>query len=212
MNKEREHSLRPTVLLGAGGHARVVLALARTLGQPILGVCDPTLKVDGSAHWEGLTVLGGDETLSQFRPDEVDLLLGVGQLVRSNLRANLYYLWSSRGYSFPTLIHPAAWVASDAVLGDGVQIMAGAIIQPGCFLGSNTIINTRATVDHDCQIGADTHIAPGAVLCGGVRIGARTFIGAGTVIIQRVSVGSDAVVGAGVTLKRDLPAKALILD
>lgn len=197
-------SHRPLVLFGAGGHARVLLALAREVGRALLGVCDPSLQANGCKHWEGLDVLGGDDVVDRYSPHEVELLLGVGQLARSRARVQLYRVWSGRGYSFPPLVHPAAWVAPDVALPDGAQIMAGAVVQPGCVLGCNIIVNTRSSVDHDCRIGADVHIAPGAVLCGGVEIGAGAFIGAGAVLIQGLKVGHGSIVGAGVTLVRDL--------
>lgn len=202
---------RPLALLGAGGHARVLLALARAVGRPLLGVCDPGLQAEGRERWHELTVLGDDTALDRLGPHQVDLLLGVGQLTRSTARARLYAAWSARGYAFPAMVHPAAWVAADVELADGVQIMAGAVVQPGCVLGRNTIVNTRASVDHDCRIGADVHVAPGAVLCGAVQIGDRAFIGAGAVLIQGLRVGPDAIVGAGVTLVRDLEAGAVVV-
>ncbi|MDH1500098.1 acetyltransferase [Comamonas terrigena] len=202
---------RPLVLLGAGGHARVLLALVRASGRALLGVCDPALQAQGRGDWEGVPVLGGDEALDRLGPARVDLALGVGQLARSGLRSRLYVAWSARGYAFPALVHPAAWVAPDVTLGDGVQIMAGAVVQPGSVLGTNVTVNTHASVDHDCRIGADVHIAPGAVLCGAVQVGDGAFIGAGAVLIQGLRVGAAAVVGAGVTLVRDLAPGALIV-
>lgn len=202
---------RPLVLLGAGGHARVLLALLRASGRALLGVCDPALQAEGRSYWEGVHVLGSDEALDRLGPAQVELVLGIGQQARSSLRSRLYSDWRARGYSFPPLVHPTAWVAPDVVLSDGVQVMAGAIVQPGCVLGANVTINTRASVDHDCQIGADVHIAPGAVLCGAVQVGDRAFIGAGAVLIQGLHVGEAAFVGAGVTLVRDLAPGVLVV-
>lgn len=202
---------RPLVMLGAGGHARVLLALVRAIGRPLLGVCDPVLQAEGRERWHEVNVLGDDAAMDRLGPHQVDLMLGVGKLPRSTARADLYAAWSTRGYAFPPLVHPAAWVAADVELSDGVQIMAGAVVQPGCMLGRNSIVNTRASVDHDCRIGADVHVAPGAVLCGNAEIGDRVFIGAGAVLIQGLRVGPDAIVGAGVTLVRDLRAGAIVL-
>lgn len=201
----------PLVLLGAGGHARVLLALVRATGLTLLGVCDPGLQAEGRDQWEGLTVLGADNALDRYGPDEVNLLLGVGQLPRSSSRAQLYDLWSGRGYSFPPLIHRVAWASPDVELPDGTQIMAGAVVQPGCVLGRNTIINTRASIDHDCRIGTNVHVAPGAVLCGAVEVGDGAFIGAGAVLIQGLRVGPGAIIGAGVTLVRDLAPGAVVV-
>ncbi len=202
---------RPLVLLGAGGHARVLLALARAAGHSIQGVCDPLLAANDVVSWEGLEVLGDDHALERLAPDSVDLILGVGKLVEGNEREQLYSFWRARGYAFPALVHPTAWVAPSVVLSDGVQVMAGVLIQPGCNIGENSIINTRAIIDHDCRIGRDVHVAPGATLCGSVVVEFGAFIGAGATVIQGVRIGNNAVVGAGVTLVRDLESSATIV-
>lgn len=202
---------RPLVLLGAGGHARVLTALARAAGHLILGVCDPALAANKIARWEGLDVLGDDHALNQLAPDHVELMLGVGQLATDFVREQIYASWRARGYSFPALVHPTAWVAPDIELRDGVQIMAGAVIQPGCEIGENSIVNTRASIDHDCRIGRSVHVAPGATLCGSVMVDSSAFIGAGATVIQGVHIGKSAVVGAGVTLLRDLKPNVTII-
>jgi len=203
---------RPLVLLGAGGHARVLLELMRAGGHAVLGACDPQLAAEGAAQWQGLDVLGDDTTLAaRLGPAQVRLILGVGQLSAGTLRERIHDRWRVLGYDFPALVHPTAWLADDVALANGVQIMAGAIVQPGCSIGENSVINTRAGIDHDCRIAANVHIAPGATLCGAVSVAAGAFIGAGAVLIQGLKVGERAVVGAGVALVRDLgPGQTLI--
>lgn len=202
---------RPLVLLGAGGHARVLVALARAAGHPVLGVCDPVLAANAVTRWENLDVLGDDSALDGMPPSRIRLLLGVGQMAEGTLRARLYDSWRAKGYDFPALVHPAAWVAPGVALSDGVQVMAGAVIQPGCEIGENSIVNTRAGLDHDCRIGRNVHIAPGATLCGTVTVEDGAFIGAGATVIQGLRIGTSAVVGAGVTLMRELAPKAKII-
>ena len=204
-------TVRPSVLLGAGGHARVLVALARASGHPVLGVCDPMLAAYAVSRWEGLEVLGDDDALDRFPPDRVTLMLGVGQLAAGTLRERLYAVWRALGYDFPALVHPAAWIAPGVMLNNGVQVMAGAVIQPGCVIGENSIVNTRVSIDHDCQIGRDVHVAPGATLCGNVTIDDSAFIGAGATVIQGLRIGAHAVVGAGVTLVQDLAPTTTIL-
>ncbi len=201
----------PLILLGAGGHAKVLLALAESAGFVVQGLCDPTLLQQGVSDWNGLPVLGGDEALERVDPRQVGLINGLGRLVRQNARNRLFENLKARGFAFPVLVHPAAWVAPTARLEQGVQIMAGAIVQPDCHIGENTIINTRASVDHDCRIGKNVHIAPGATLCGGITIEDDAFVGSGATIIQGRRIGARAVVGAGATLVRDLPSDARAL-
>jgi UDP-perosamine 4-acetyltransferase len=197
----------PAILLGAGGHARVVRALAEALGIRILGVCDPVLP--RGSDWAGLPVLGDDDALAGQDPAGVVLLNGIGKLPGRTLRHRLQHSLAARGFGFPTLVHPAAWVAPDAQLGQGVQVMAGAVVQPGGILGAGSIVNTRAGVDHDARIGPDVHIAPGATLCGDVEVGEGAFVGAGAVVLPGRRIGAGATVAAGATLARDLPAGGL---
>ncbi len=202
---------RPLVLLGAGGHSRVLVALAHAAGQSILGVCDPSLAADGITRWEDQDVLGDDDALDRLPPERVALALGIGQLAKSNLRERLYNSWRTKGYDFPALIHPTAWIAHGVVLGVGVQVMAGVAIQPGCEIGENSIVNTGAVVDHDCLVGCNVHVAPGATLCGEVTVEDGAFIGAGATVLPGLRIGSRAVVGAGVTLVQDIKPKAVII-
>ncbi len=92
--------------------------------------------------------------------------------------------------SFETVIHPSAVIAPEVHIDDGVQVMAGAIVQPGSWLGENVIINTGARVDHDCTIDAHAHVAPGVTLSGNVHVGNGAHIGAGATVIQGIKVGT----------------------
>ncbi|MEC7729348.1 MAG: acetyltransferase [Pseudomonadota bacterium] len=195
---------RPCVLLGAGGHAKVVADVALAMGVRIMGVCDPVLAREGVKRWQNLDVLGGDDFLSSLSPDEVLLLNGVGYMPGSSVRAELFRRQSEAGFCFQPLIHPSAWVSASAVLEDGVQVMAGAVVQAGVRLGANSILNTRSSLDHDCLVGASVHVAPGVTVCGNVRIDDLAFIGAGATIIQGVHVGANGFVKAGTTVSRDL--------
>lgn len=192
------------VMVGAGGHARVLHALGNAAGHVWAGVCDPELYRRGAATWHGLPVLGDDEALSKLDPAYFSLVNGIGQIVGGTQRKDVYERLRKLGLRFPALIHPTAWVADCTSLAEGVQIMAGAIVQPGCVIGANTIINTGASIDHDCKIGAHVHIAPGATLCGDVTVADGAFVGAGSTLVPGVSVGKSAVVGAGTVLTKAL--------
>ncbi len=192
------------VLLGAGGHAKVVLSLARACGLDVAGVCDPALARAGESRWRGLAVLGGDEALQKLSNDAWVLLNGVGQVVGNNARRALYERARAQGFRFPALVHPHAWIDDSAQLADGVQVMAGAVLQADVRVGENSLINTRASVDHDGRIGPHVHVAPGAVLCGEVELAEEAFVGSGAVLLPGVHVGARAVVAAGCTLPRSL--------
>ncbi len=192
------------VLMGAGGHGSVLRAVLCELGLNVLGVCDPALVRDGTSTWQGLPVLGGDEALARLNPQDLALALGVGPRVRSTHRREVFERLRQQHHRFPPLVHPRAWVAPGVTLAEGVQVMAGVVIQPGCHIGENTLVNTCSSVDHDCQVGSHVHIAPGATLCGGVSVGRGCFIGAGATVIQEIQLGENALLSAGFTLTKNL--------
>jgi len=203
--KTEPNPIGTAILLGAGGHAKVVLSLARALGWKVIGVCDPALTAGhDQQEWRGVPVLGTDAALAGVDPGTVALLNGVGQIPGGNARQRLFEEWSAKRFRFPVLIHPSASVDPSAALDEGAQIMAGAVIQADARVGRNTIVNTRASIDHDSLVGAHVHIAPGATLCGSVQVGDGAYIGAGATVVQGVHLGRGAFLTAGALLTRDL--------
>lgn len=199
------------ILMGAGGHARILLGLIHALGGRLDGICDPELASRGSSEWCGERVLGDDSVLAALRPGSVGVVNGIGFVPGSTLRRKIQDMIDAHGHAQPILCHPVAFVDSSAQLDPGVQVMAGAVIQPETRLETAVVINTGASVDHHCVIGAGTHIAPGVTVCGGVTIGRDVFIGAGAVIAPGCSVGERAVVAAGTVIVRDVPAGVRLL-
>lgn len=199
---------RPLILLGAGGHAKVLLSTLLQQGSRVIGFVDPD-KSRGKLL--GIPHLGGDEAVLAHSASEVRLVNGVGSVGSISNRLRVYEYFRTRGYSFASVIHASAIIAPEAELSDGVQIMAGAILQTGCVVGENCIINTGARVDHDCIIRAHAHVAPGAVLSGDVHVGARAHIGAGATVIQGVQIGDDSIVGAGAVVLWDVPASSTVV-
>ncbi|MCU1733991.1 MULTISPECIES: acetyltransferase [unclassified Pseudomonas] len=201
----------PLILMGAGGHAKVLLSLARACGYDVVGVCDPGLVRQGISHWRGIAVLGADDVLDQYAPSDIELINGIGQVVGGNLRRVVHESASAKGFRFPPLVHPAAWLDDTVVLEEGVQVMAGAILQADVRIGCASIVNTSASIDHDSRVAAHVHVAPGVTLCGGVTVAEGAFIGSGSTVIQGVVIGEDALVGAGTVVVRDVPARGVLI-
>ena len=200
---------RPIIVLGAGGHAKVVVDALQAMGEEITGLVDPDPKTHGRDVL-GVPVLGDDEVVMRHAPDAVVLINGVGSVQPASHRNDLYRRFRDAGYDFSSVRHPSAIIGGEVEIADGVQILAGVVVHPGCRIGANAIVNFRALMDHDCVIGAHAHIAPGAGLSGGVTVGDDAFIGAGATIIQYTSVGAGALVAAGAVVVSDIPAGARV--
>ncbi|HEY8035321.1 MAG TPA: acetyltransferase [Methylobacter sp.] len=200
---------KPVIVLGGGGHAKVLIDILRRLNCPLLGIVDPNLSVGCVLH--GLNVLGVDGVVFDYSKEEVDLVNGVGSLPKDKgLRASLFNTFNAKGYRFKTLVDPTAFIAADVELSDGVQVMAGVIIQAGTEIAENTIVNSGAIVEHDCRIGQHVHIAPGAVLSGTVKVSDYVHIGTGANIIQGISIGSNSIIGAGSVITQDIAGNQIV--
>jgi UDP-perosamine 4-acetyltransferase len=195
---------KPIVIIGAGGHAKVVIAVLLDSRETIRGIVERVSQSNEQSVL-GVPVIGDDESLLQYPPSDVVLVNAIGSVSSNAHRRDVFNRFLALGYRFHPVRHSSAICARGVSIGEGVQLMAGSVIQPGAVLGDNVILNTMASVDHDCQIGNHVHIAPGAVISGGVAIGEGTHIGTGAVIIQNIRVGKDCLIAAGAVVLRDIP-------
>lgn len=197
---------KPVILLGAGGHAGVLLDALHLNGVEVLGYVAPKQAIEEIE----LKYLGDDEYVTKLSADEIELANSVGGLTLDR-RECLYDDFKALGYRFAQVIHPSAVISDSATLGEGVQIMAGAVVQAGVSLADNVIINTRASVDHDCFVNRHCHVAAGAVLAGNIHVGEKTLIGAGATVIQGIAIGPDCIVGAGAVVISDVGASEKVV-
>ena len=197
----------PIILLGSGGHAKVVLDLLLEAHFTVQGITTSDPIVLRESAWRGIPVLGDDEVLAYYPPEKYALANGIGSVEIPTVRMQVYQNMKEKGYSFPPLIAPCAIVKASAVIGEGAQIHAGAIVQTDSVVGENAVVNTRAVVEHECIIGKHDHVATGAILCGQVTLGSCVHVGAGATIRQCITIAGNVCIGAGavVTCAIDTP-------
>ena len=192
------------VLIGAGGHARVVLDAARAQGLDVAAAVD----ADASKHGQRIDdvpIVGDERQLPALRSAGISAaILGVGSVDVGPKRADLFARIVAAGFALPVVRHPSSVVASTAQFGDATVLFANAVVNPGARIGRNVILNTAAAVDHDCVIGDHVHVSPGARLAGGVTVGAGSHIGMGAIVIQGLRVGPGALVAAGAVVLSDV--------
>jgi sugar O-acyltransferase (sialic acid O-acetyltransferase NeuD family) len=203
---------RRIVILGAGGHARVLIDLVREgyRDRVIVGTVDDNPSAE--ADCLGVPLIGASDQLPRLRADGIEeALLGVGAVTNNGLRAQLYRRLGDAGFHVPTLIHPRAAVEPSTRMLSGCQIFAGAIVGSNAALGENVIVNSGAVVSHDCVIGSHAHITPGAILAGGVSVGEMSVIGMGVTVYLGVRIGANVTIGNGVHVFRDVPDNASLM-
>jgi len=197
--------MKQLVIVGAGGHGKVVLDGALIIGRAIWGLVDDDSGKIGSVIM-GYEIKADAATFLESIPEDIAAVIAVGSNVK---RAALYRKFSPY-LEIVTVIHPVAAISDSATIGAGTVIMPGAVVNAEASLGDGVIVNTNSSIDHDCRLGDFSQVSPGATICGSVSLGERTFIGAGATILQGLTVGNDAVVAAGAVVTKDVPPGATV--
>ena len=136
--------MKSLVIIGDGGHAKVLISVARDLKLKVHGVT--SLNLPKASKVDGIPVLGQDGVVLNYSSKEILLVNGIGSVNVPRHREEIFMSFKRKGYHFATLIHPTAFVDQNVVLGEGSQIMAGSIIQTGVQIGCNVIVNTTSNV------------------------------------------------------------------
>ena len=166
----------PIIILGAGGHAAVVIEIARLRGFEPAAIYDDREETHGN-FVAAVEVKGRIADLPANLSGYASIAIG-NNLVRKSLAERLVSL------TWPVLVHPAACVSSQARLGPGTVVCAGAVIQPNAVIGRQCIVNIGACVDHDSHTGDFAHLS------------GRTYVGPGAVIADEATLPLGEIVPA----------------
>ena len=157
------------LILGAGGHGRVVKETAEAMG--CFDKIDFLDDISGSA-------IGKCADFQQYTGMHKFAFVAFGN-------NELRYEWMVKliefGFKLPTLIHPTAYVSPSATIGEGSIVIAKAAVNANSTIGKGCIISLGALVDHDCHIGECAHINTGAVVKAGSKVERLTKIDAGSI-------------------------------
>ena len=181
------------VILGAGGHGRVVADVARLCGYREIVFLDDSQNCL-------LPISGGTNEYPRYIGNS-DFFVAIGN---NAIRKRLMDELMQHDADIATIIHPSAVIGSRVEIGMGTVVMAGVVINCDTRIGAGVIINTCSSVDHDCTVEDYCHISVGSRLVGAVTVGANTFIGTGSVVINNISICADSVIGAGAVVIRDI--------
>jgi sugar O-acyltransferase (sialic acid O-acetyltransferase NeuD family) len=192
------------VIIGAGGHGRVVLDILRNNHQfEVAGFIDTNPALHRQ-FIDGIEVLG-DLSIIRRLPE-----IGIGgafvAIGDNRIRQKYAAFLAQAGVNLVSAIHPGASVAGTAQIGKNVVIAAGANICTHVTIEDSVILNTGCIIEHESVIHQAAHICPGVKLAGHVRIMESAFIGIGATIIQGITIGESAVVGAGTVVLQEVPA------
>lgn len=198
------------VIVGAGGHGRVVREMLRAGGEhQAIGFIDSVPALAGT-QVAGLPVFGGANQLGRVRQQQKvrHAIVAIGD---SRVRMRYARMLQEQGYELVNAIHPTASIAKTAVLGTNLVIAALAAICNEARIGDSCILNTGCVVDHECELDEAVHVCPKAALAGRVRVQEAAWIGIGATVIQCLSIGRHATLGAGAAVIRDVPEFATVV-
>lgn len=200
--------MKKIILLGGGGHAKVVFdALRENHDYTVVGVTD--VKRPAGLP-EGVSYLGSDAVLPRYFASGVKYcFVAVGSVGDPSVRMKVFERARRIGFLFPNIVHPGAIVSRYINWGEGNYIAPGAVVNAGVRLGSHAIINTNACIDHDCVIGDFVHIAPGVSLSGGVTVGRGAHVGTGSSVVESVKIGANTIIGAGSVVTENIGQNAV---
>jgi sugar O-acyltransferase (sialic acid O-acetyltransferase NeuD family) len=199
------------VIWGCSGHAKVLASLIKSQDGQIIAFFDNSRV---PSILSGVPIYYGEEGFNAWIQESKSLLNVTGLVAigghRGSDRIAIQNIFRTAGLKLEPLIHPTAFVCSTAILGEGSQVFAQAVVAADSKLGDACIINHKASVDHECILGNGVHIAPGATVCGCVIIGDNVMIGAGSVVLPRIKIGLGSIIGAGAVVTRNVPARSII--
>ena len=184
------------VIIGAGGHAKVIADIITKSNDNVIGFLDDNLDIQSKTIYLNKTVLGTTKDIDKYK--EYYFIIGIGN---NNIRENIANSYDLKWY---TAIHPNAIIANEVSIEEGSAIMAGSIINTGTKIGKHCIINTKSSLDHDNIIENYVHISPGATLAGTVHIKEKTWICAGATIINNITIAKNNIIGAGSVVIKDI--------
>ena len=212
MNNHCIHLPPKLILWGGTGQAKVVRPIIEYYGSKVVAVFDDTPNllppfpdIPLYFSWIGFQ----EWLLSQNNIENNGFCIAIGN-PHGRIRLKIHDQLVKEGLQPVTLIHSNAWIAENAEIGEGAQIMAGVIIQPEVKIGKQCIVNTKVSIDHECILEDGVEIEPGAILCGNVYAETNVWICAGATVLPRIRIGHDAIIGAGSLVTKDVPSNTLV--
>lgn len=200
---EPRPSAERVLILGAGGHGRVVLdILLQAGGAEVVGFLDNNAAVHGR-RIDGLPVHGAIDDVAAIAAQlgATGVVVAIGD---NGTRRGLARRVQHAGLTLMNAVHPSASLAHNATIGRNVVIAAGVVVCAHCQVGDSVILNTGCIIDHQTMIGEGSHVCPGVRIAGRVKVESGAFLGIGSTIVPKVTIGCEAVVGAGAVVIDDV--------
>jgi sugar O-acyltransferase (sialic acid O-acetyltransferase NeuD family) len=197
--------MKEVIVLGSGGHARVVIdILNATHEYQIIGVTSVSLKL--GSMFMGIPVIGDDSILFQYKEKGISMVaMGLGGYKNNDSRKKLYSYVKALGLQVVKVIHPGAIISSRTEIGEGVTIFPGVILNTDVRVGNNVIIATGSTIDHETVIEDHVLVSAGVTVGAYVHIKEAAILALGSKVISGIIIGQNSLIAAGAVVVNNIP-------
>ena len=162
--------MEDVIIIGAGGHARVVADIVSSMGDRVLGFLDDRPDAAGAY---GIPVLGKVDDYIHY--PHARFLIGIGSsAVRQKLDQRL------SGVRWHTAIHPGAKIGRHCILN------SGSIVEHDDTIGDYVHISVGAKLAGTVTVGDHTWVGIGAVISNDISVCGGCMLGAGTVVVKNI--------------------------
>lgn len=187
------------IIIGAGGHAKVIADIIEKSGDEIVGFLDDNKELGTTVinNYKIIGDLNNRFTMAVTKKD-VEFIIAIGD---NRKREEISH---SPNLKFYTAIHPSAQIGLDVEIQEGTVVMANSCINSSAKIGKHCIINTGSIIEHDNIIEDCVHISPNAALGGTVKIGENTHVGIGSIVKNNITICQNCIIGAGAVVVKDI--------
>jgi sugar O-acyltransferase (sialic acid O-acetyltransferase NeuD family) len=190
------------IIVGAGGHAKELLGILKTEQRAGIFLYDDITTDLPQTLFNQFRILRNEGEAKEALQGDPHFVLGVGNPIFRFQLAGKFMAW---GGKLTSLISPHAAIGTfNMNLGEGLNVMQGAVITEQVTIGTGSLIHVQASIHHDCSIGEYCELLPGSHILGNVTIGDYTSIGSGAIILPKLKIGNHVTVGAGAVVTKNL--------
>jgi hypothetical protein len=191
------------IIIGGGGFGLELytyiahdIQTGRLPSHCTIGVLDDSADCELMTRIRKASYLG---RVQEFTPSEGDqALIAIGSVAG---RKKVHKITQERAIPLGTYIHPSAWVAPNAAIGQGVIVCPNCVVSACAEISDNVAVNVFCGVGHGAKVGEHSVMGPYSVINGDTSLGEGCFLGSRATLFPKVVLGKGCMVDAHTAVK-----------
>ena len=192
----REINIEKLLIIGAGGHGRCCLDIARETYDHI-AFLDDNLN---NKMINDSKVIGSVDDMKLFYPEYKDIFIAVGN---NKLRKQLIDKAEMIGYDLVSLLSKNSIISNYASIGKGTVVFPNAVIEANATVGNDCVITANTTVNHDAIIEDHVLVYSNTVIRPNTLVGSYSRIGSNCTVIFGTKIKANINIDDGMTVGND---------